>query len=182
MKKYFYLIVSILLVCPKAAATPGVGTHPLHPPFSNYTVGYQLGYASMQKQLAHSIDICGTNVLVNYGYNYHSIMGHKAFVGVGMVTLLQVQVGHAFSEKDFLLRCRSDLPILFIERKLLPWKLRKLLPRKFDYDYYSTIGFFYEASFNNGFKGYNAGISLGISLWDIIFPYWRHSNAKKAYK
>jgi hypothetical protein len=134
--------------------------------FFHQTIGYQVGYSSSQTSLMQEFDYNGTFLLVvNYGYNYQPYVGSKIFIGVGCTELIQMQYGYAFGSNNHILRLRSDWSLCFL------WDTKYLR--------LSTIGVFAEKQFGySSTSGYSFGISLGISVWDIISNYERYKDKK----
>jgi hypothetical protein len=162
MKK---ILIFILFCLMKNSAFAGDQSGDLIAIVFNQTIGYQIGYSSSQHPVMQAFDYNGLfGAFLNGGYNYQSNIGSKAFLGVGLSEFLQIQYGYAFRSNNPIIRLRSDWP-LFI---------------KIDYLECSTIGIFAERQFgNNTTSGYNFGISLSISIFDIIRTYPRYQDYRR---
>jgi hypothetical protein len=172
MKKITSTIIVLLLLGNNLFASKSIPEELLF----NLLTGYQTGFSQNATPYLHAFDVngyCFINppVYWNIGYNYQNSIGHKAYLGLGVLNLIQFQLGYAFNTDEFLLRYRSDFPLFLIESFFIPierlegggWRSK---PGKLR-NYSSAVGFFVESRFNNGYKGMAIGLTLGISIWDI---------------
>jgi len=155
-------MILILLLCAKQLK--GNPSIPIEV-FFNPTIGYQGGYDSKFKNFK-ALDINVYFLWYNCGYDYQFSVGHKAFLGVGHFNLAQIQLGYAFNTKDFLIRYRSDFPLSYI--KFFFTRQPKGVQSSKLHNIFSTVGFFVESKFNDGYyNGMAVGLTLGLSIWDV---------------
>ena len=124
---------------------------------ANITLGYQVGYASWNQSASHSFDLNARFLYLSGGYTFQNAIRNKAYVGLGLGDLFNVQYGYAFNTYNHLLRVRSDIDI------------GALLGKD---GFLTYIGIYAEKSFgNNQYSGYSLGVTVSISAAVLLVPF-----------
>lgn len=121
----------------------------------NAPIGIQQGYGFNHPHFRTAFDINVTLLVLNAGYNYNSFYKSNAYIGLGVGSLIQLQYGYGFYQKNHMVRIRTDFPLFAITKE------KSILD-------YISVGAYYNYAFKSKRQKSSVGISLCLELGSIF--------------